>query len=242
VIPVVEDIGGGIMQKELTRIWEPTKTIGSRARQRPHLRIFLKNSAVIFLSWVAVSLALLTSTWGGGTPTGAVKETVDQVLVVLRDQALKDPARETERRAKLEEIIGRRFDYAEMAKRTLASHWKGLSAEKQNEFVGLFQQFLASSYAGNVDGYSGEQVEYLKEREKGEFAEVQTKVVSPKVQIPLDYRLLKKDGEWWVYDVVIDGVSLMKNYRGQFSRIIDSSSFEGLLDKLRSKADLGTSS
>lgn len=230
------------MQKELAQILETTMEIRSRASQRSPFQILPKNAAVIFLGWVAVSLTFLTGAWGGGTPTGAVKETVDQVLVVLRDQALKDPARVNERRAKLEKIIGQRFDYAEMAKRTLASHWKGLGAEKQQEFVGLFQQFLANSYSGNVDGYSGEQVEYLKERERGEFAEVQTKVVSAKVQIPLDYRLLRKDGEWRVYDVVIDGVSLMKNYRGQFSRIIDSSSFEALLEKLRSKADLGTSS
>ncbi|HSF09973.1 MAG TPA: ABC transporter substrate-binding protein [Nitrospirales bacterium] len=223
---------------------KPELKAGTRAGELQRLQF--KNSsrkvAVLFLGWIVVSLACLAVAWGGGTPTGAVKETVDQVFVVLRDQALKDPARETERRAKLEEIIGKRFDYAEMAKRTLASQWKGLSPEQQQEFVTLFQQFLANSYVGNVDGYSGEEVEYLKEREKGEFAEVQTKVVSPKVQIPLDYRLLQKNGEWWVYDVVIDGVSLMKNYRGQFSRIINSSSFEALLEKLRSKADLGTSS
>ena len=230
------------MQRELAPISERTREIRSRVRQRPHFQIHPNHASVILLGWVTVSLVLLTSAWGGVTPTAAVKETVDQVLVVLKDPALKNPGRETERRAKLEEIIGRRFDYGEMAKRTLASRWKELSPEKQQEFTSLFQQFLANSYAGNVDGYSGEQVEYLKEREKGEFAEVQTKVVSPKVQFPLDYRLLKKEGEWRVYDVVIDGVSLMKNYRGQFSRIIDSSSFEGLLEKLRSKADLGTSS
>ena len=83
---------------------------------------------------------------------------------------------------------------------------------------------------------------YVKERLKGNFAEVQTKIVSPKVQIPLDYRLLKKDEKWGVYDVIIDGVSLTKNYRGQFSRIIKSSSFDALLDKLRSKIDLAASS
>ena len=132
--------------------------------------------------------------------------------------------------------------YEEMAKRTLGAKWKKISTEKQKEFVDLFQQFLTQAYAGNVDGYSGEQVEYLKERLKGDFAEVQTKVVSPKVQIPLDYRLLKKNDKWGVYDVIIDGVSLTKNYRGQFSRIIKSSSFEALLDKLRSKADLAASS
>lgn len=233
---------GEIMQRELTMILKSTMEIQATIGRKPLFEILSKKVAVILIGWVIISLAMLTGAWGGGTPTGAVKETVDQVLVVLKDQALKDPAKVVERRAKLEEIIGQRFDYAEMAKRTLASQWKGLSAEKQQEFVNLFQQFLANSYAGNVDGYSGEQVEYLKEREKGEFAEVQTKVISPKVQIPLDYRLLKKDGEWRVYDVVIDGVSLMKNYRGQFSRIINSSSFETLLDKLRSKADLGTSS
>jgi phospholipid transport system substrate-binding protein len=176
------------------------------------------------------------------TPTVAVKETIDKVLTVLADQALKNPANQTERRVKLERIIGGRFDYEEMAKRTLPTQWKSLSTDQQKQFVALFQQFLTSSYVGNVEGYSGEQIEYGKERQKGTFAEVQTKVVSPKVQIPLDYRLINKGGEWRVYDVIIDGVSLMKNYRGQFSRIIDSSSFEALLDKLRNKTDLSASS
>ncbi len=191
-------------------------------------------------------LVFLVSMGGTGsaepTPTSSVKSTIDEVLAVLSDKAMKTPEKQTERRAKLEEIIGGRFDYEEMAKRTLPTQWKSLKTEQQKEFVSLFQQFLANSYVGNVDGYSGEQVEYGKERLKGDFAEVQTKVVSPKVQIPLDYRLLKKNGEWRVYDVVIDGVSLMKNYRGQFARIIDSDSFETLLEKLRTKTDLGASS
>jgi len=190
---------------------------------------------VVWLVWVSVA-------WGEGAPTQAVKETITQVLSVLGDEALKDPARADERRDKLEAIIGQRFDYEEMAQRTLAAEWKKISAEQQQEFVGLFQRFLTHSYAGNIDGYSGEQVEYLKERLKGDFAEVQTKVVSSKVEIPLDYRLLKKHEKWGVYDVIIDGVSLTKNYRGQFSRIIKSSSFDALLDKLRSKTDLAASS
>ncbi len=184
-----------------------------------------------------LSLFIGSFVWGDMTPTGAVRETVDHVLVVLGDEQFKDPAKAEERRAKLEEIIGERFDYGEMAKRTLARYWKTLDADRQKEFVVVFQRFVANSFAGNVDGYSGEQVEYGKERQKGNFAEVQTKVVSPKVQIPLDYRLLKKNGEWRVYDVIIDGVSLMKNYRGQFSRIIKSSSFDALLEKLRSKSE-----
>jgi phospholipid transport system substrate-binding protein len=194
------------------------------------------------LAWIAMSLVWFSVAWGAGAPTQAVKETIDQVLAVLGEEGLKDPARTAERREKLEAIIGQRFDYEEMAKRTLGAQWKKISAEEQNEFVGLFQKFLTRSYAGNVDGYSGEQVEYLKERLKGDFAEVQTIVVSPKVQIPLDYRLLKKHEKWGVYDVIIDGVSLTKNYRGQFSRIIKSSSFDALLDKLRSKNDMAASS
>ena len=197
---------------------------------------------LMVLTWTLIFLFCLPLAWGAGAPTQAVKETIDLVLSVLGDEDLKDPARKAERRAKLEAIIGQRFNYEEMAKRTLAAKWKKLSDEQKTEFVGLFQQFLTQSYAGNVEGYSGEQVEYLKERLKGDFAEVQTKVVSPKVQIPLDYRLLKKNEKWGVYDVIIDGVSLTKNYRGQFSRILKSSSFEGLLDKLRSKTDLAASS
>ncbi len=197
---------------------------------------------VVVLTWVSLSLLWFSVAWGAGTPTQAVKETIDKVLVVLSDDALKDPTRAAERREKLEAIIAQRFNYEEMAKRALAREWKKLSAEKQEEFVALFQQFLTQSYAGNIDGYAGQQVEYIKERLKGDFAEVQTKVVSPKSQIPLDYRLLKENDKWGVYDVIIDGVSLTKNYRGQFSRIIKSSSFEALLDKLRSKADLASSS
>ena len=228
----------------MPRIWikssEKIKASGSDVN-RLNRRAYDTQGLTVLIC-VAVVFLCVSFAWGAGAPTQAVKETIDQVLSVLGNKDLKDPAREAERREKLEAIVGQRFDYEEMAKRTLAANWKKISTEQQKEFVGLFQQFLTKSYAGNIDGYSGEQVEYLKERLKGDFAEVQTKVVSPKVEIPLDYRLLKKNERWGVYDVIIDGVSLTKNYRGQFSRIIKSSSFDGLLDKLRSKTDLAASS
>lgn len=172
-----------------------------------------------------------------GLATEAVRQTINQVLAILEDPELKSPERAAERRAKLEEAIGQRFDYQEMGKRTLAAHWEKMDSSQQDEFVTLFQSFLSNSYAGNIDGYSGQKVEYVKERHKGNFAEVQTKVISSKGELPLDYRLLNKNGDYRVYDVVIDGVSLVKNYRGQFSRIIKSSSYDGLLEKLRTKAD-----
>jgi len=220
----------------------PELFAGARSRMSRLIEGAPSSRSLVVLVWIVFSFLAFSPAWGEGTPTQAVKDTIDEVIAVLGDVGLKDAARETERREKLEAIIGKRFDYEEMAKRTLAAEWKNISVDKQQEFVALFQQFLSHSYAGNIDGYSGEQVEYLKERLKGDFAEVQTKVVSPKVQIPLDYRLLKKNEKWGVYDVIIDGVSLTKNYRGQFSRIIKSSSFDGLLDKLRSKTDLAASS
>jgi phospholipid transport system substrate-binding protein len=170
-----------------------------------------------------------------GSATEAIKETIDQVLVILGDEKFKQPEHIDEGRAALEKVIAQRFDYEEMGKRTLGREWKKLNPGQQKEFIELFQQFLSNTYAGNVDGFTGEQVEYIKERRKGKFAEVQTKVISKKLTIPLDYRLLKNSNSWRVYNVIIDGVSLVKNFRGQFSRIIKGTGFEGLLDKLRSK-------
>ncbi len=196
-------------------------------------------SLVLFL-WLGTSTVFLAGALNAadtGPATEAVRQTIDQVLAILEDPDLKSPDRAAERRAKLEEVIGKRFDYEEMGKRTLAAHWKNLDSSQQGEFVALFQSFLSNSYAGNIDGYSGQKVEYVKERHKGNFAEVQTKVVSSKGELPLDYRLMKKNGNYRVYDVVIDGVSLVKNYRGQFARIIKTSSYEGLIEKLRTKAD-----
>jgi phospholipid transport system substrate-binding protein len=170
-----------------------------------------------------------------GSATEAIKSTIDQVLVILGDEKFKQPEHADESREALKKVMAQRFDYEEMGKRTLGREWKNLNADQQKEFVELFQQFLSNTYAGNVDGFTGEQVEYIKERRIGKFAEVQTKVISKKLTIPLDYRLLKNSNSWRVYDVIIDGVSLVKNFRGQFARIIKATGFQGLLEKLRSK-------
>jgi len=136
----------------------------------------------------------------------------------------------------LEETIGKLFNFEEMAKRSLAAHWKHRSEADHQEFVPLFQALLSKTYSGKIENYSGEKVQYLKERLQDSFAEVQTTIVSPKTEISLDYRLLLKDGKWWVYDVVVDGVSLVKNYRVQFDRIIRDSSYAELVKTLREKS------
>ncbi|MGH7165837.1 MAG: MlaC/ttg2D family ABC transporter substrate-binding protein, partial [Nitrospiraceae bacterium] len=173
----------------------------------------------------------------GGPATDAVKSSINEVLQILEDKELKKPGRAEERRRKLEQAVGNRFSYEEMAKRSLGAPWKELNEVERKEFVELFQRLLSKSYAGKIEGYSGEQIQYLNERLAEGYAEVRTRIVSGKTEIPLDYRLLQIAGDWRVYDVVVDGVSLVNNYRGQFTKIIRESSYKGLVEQLRKKSE-----
>ena len=185
-----------------------------------------------------VCMAGVMAAAAGGSATEAMKGTIDRVLEILKDKELKKPDRLEERRRTLEKVVAERFSYEEMAKRSLAAQWKELDENQRKEFVELFQSLLTRTYADKVESYSGEPVQYVNERVREEgYAEVRTKVVSGKAEIPLDYRLTRIAGDWRVYDVVIDGVSLVSNYRGQFTKIIKSSSYADLVDKLRKKSD-----
>ncbi|NOT22659.1 MAG: ABC transporter substrate-binding protein [Nitrospiraceae bacterium] len=180
-------------------------------------------------------VAVQPATAGGATD--AMKHTIDEVLTTIRDKELKQSGKAEERRQKLEQIVGDRFDYQEMSRRSLGAPWSTLSDKDKQEFVALFQTLLTNSYADKIESYSGEGVKYINERIENDYAEVRTKVLTGKVEIPLDYRLLNKGGDWRVYDVVVDGVSLVNNYRGQFSKILRSSSYADLVDQLRKKSD-----
>jgi phospholipid transport system substrate-binding protein len=171
------------------------------------------------------------------TATDAVRGTIDEVLRVLGDKDLKQPSRSDERRKLLETIIGGRFDYQEMSRRALGAPWNQLSDKDKQEFVDLFRTLLTNTYADRVESYSGEGVQYLNERTEKDYAEVRTKILSGKTEIPMDYRLMNKNSDWRVYDVVVDGVSLVNNYRGQFSKILRTSSYPELVDQLRKKSD-----
>jgi len=169
------------------------------------------------------------------SPTEAVRSTLTEVFRILEDEKLKDPAKLIPRRHMLEEAIASHFDYAEMSKRALAAHWVPLTAGERAEFVELFKSFLSDRYAETIEGYSGHQVFYLSERTEGNYAEVRTKVRSSKVEVPMDYRLHIRDGTWHAYDLVVDGVSLVKNYRSQFEKIIRSSSYQELVRRLHER-------
>lgn len=188
------------------------------------------------LIMAAVAMAVLPAPpQAAGSATEAVKHTIDEVIRLLKDRELQAPGKAQERRRRLEQVIGERFNYRETATRALGSHWQRLNDKEKNEFVELFQRLLAKTYAGKIEGYAGEQVSYLGERVTGEYAEVRTKIVSANAEIPLDYRLLNREGDWRAYDVVVDGVSLVSNYRGQFARMLRSASFADVLEQLRKK-------
>ena len=172
-----------------------------------------------------------------GGATEAMKSTIDEVLRIVRDKDLKQPGRADERRQRLEQVVGDRFDYEEMSRRSLGAPWNTLSDKDKQEFVTLFKTLLTNSYADKIESYSGEGVQYINERMEKDYAEVRTKVLTGKVEIPLDYRLLNKGTDWRVYDVVVDGVSLVNNYRGQFSKILRSSSYTDLVGQLRKKSE-----
>jgi phospholipid transport system substrate-binding protein len=169
-------------------------------------------------------------------PTEVVRATLTEVFRILEDPQLKDPSKTAPRRALLEDVIGSRFDYTEMSKRALGAQWNRLTTDQRSEFVELFKAFLSDRYAGRIEDYSGEQVTYLSERLQGPYAEVRTRLVSSKVEIPMDYRLIYKDGRWYAYDIIADGVSLVKNYRSQFEKIIRSGSYEDLVKRLQDRA------
>jgi phospholipid transport system substrate-binding protein len=172
-----------------------------------------------------------------GGATDAMKSTIDEVLKIIQDKELKQPGRAEERRRRLEQVVGDRFDYQEMSRRAMGAPWNTLSDKDKEEFVALFRTLLTNSYADKVESYSGEGVQYINERTEKDYAEVRTKVLTGKTEIPLDYRLLNKGNDWRVYDVVVDGVSLVNNYRGQFSKILRSSNYADLVDQLRKKSD-----
>ena len=170
--------------------------------------------------------------------TDEVKRTVDEVVRIVSDKELKKPQNEKNRRQELKAAVGRIFNYGEMAKRSLGRYWKERSPAERKEFVSLFEILLENSYAGKIESYNQEKIVYLSENVEGEYAEVKSKVVTPKRdEYALDYRLLSAGGRWMVYDVVIEGVSLVSNYRSQFNRIIAGQGYNELVKKLRTKSE-----
>jgi len=172
-----------------------------------------------------------------GVPGDQVRQTADKLLAILKDPQLKGGNKKSERRDKLKEVLYQRFDFTEMAKRSLGSEWRRRSPEEQKEFVKLFTDLLERAYLDKIESYNGEDIQYLKEREEdNDYAQVDTKLVDNKGQeFAINYRLYNMKGNWKVYDVVIENVSIVNNYRAQFTRVLASSSYEELINRMKGK-------
>lgn len=188
---------------------------------------------VLILFLILPALAPLPAV--AGEPTEQIRQTVDDVLEVLNNRELKKPAARETRRKKIHDIVNKRFDFEEMAKRSLAVHWAGRTPEERTEFVTLYSELLENTYIRKVERYDNEKVSYVGEKVDGQYATVKTVVSTKEVDIPVDYKIFREAGKWGVYDIVIEGVSLVNNYRTQFNQIIRSSSYEDLVKRLREK-------
>jgi phospholipid transport system substrate-binding protein len=176
-----------------------------------------------------------------GEPLEKIRQTVDDVVTVLSDEALKAPERTEERRKKIRQAVFQRFGFDEMAQRALAQHWRKLTPEQRQEFVAVFSDLLERSYIDKIENYGGSKQDILYTKEtidKDGYAAVRSEIVNKRdMNVEVEYRLLQRDGDWAVYDVVIEGVSLVNNYRTQFNKIITESSYENLVKQMKLKLD-----
>lgn len=191
------------------------------------------------------TMFLLSAVWlsavglaTAGEPTDVVRQITDQVLKILEDPQFQAPNRHAERQERLHKIAEQVFDWQEMARRALAVHWRERTPQEQQEFVRLFRDLVEGTYINRLESSIQEkrEIQYVGEQVDGSRATVKTNVVTRRnQQVPIEYRLQKADGRWLIYDVLVEGISLVNNYRSQFNRIITSSSYNDLVQKMKTR-------
>jgi phospholipid transport system substrate-binding protein len=192
-----------------------------------------------------VAIAVLASVVGlsqpvyAATPTDQLREYTEHVLKVLDDPALKSEERKHERRAAAHNVAVEAFDVQETARRALGPHWQARTPGEREEFVLLFAELLEQTYISRIDYFGGERLRFVSEKIDGDYASVRAHVVTRQgTEVPVDARMLRRGERWLIYDVVIENVSLINNYRAQFDRIIRSASYTELVKKLKSRGEL----
>jgi phospholipid transport system substrate-binding protein len=188
------------------------------------------------LAWLLV-LAAAGGAWAGA-PTDQLRGAIDRVIKTLDNPALKGDSKVGERRTAVRKIANDIFDFGEIARRSLGRHWQGRTDKEREEFISLFGDLLERSYISKIELYGGEKILYTNERMDAEVAVVSTKIITKNgTEVPIDYRLLRRGDRWLVYDISIEGVSLVSNYRTQFNKIIQTTSYGELVKKMRAKQD-----
>ena len=216
--------------------------VAQRPYENSEAKIFMSSKNLIYELLInrknAVVCASLAALLGqplgaiAGAPTDQIQSAVEKVTTILKDPKLQGDAKKKE----LREVVYPKFDFNEMARRSLGSHWQRRSPEEQREFVRLFTELVESAYMTNLDGYQGEKVVIGGEKQDKEFAEVNTKIISKKgEEFTVNYKLHQAANDWKIYDVVIENISLVNNYRSQFNRVIAQSSFDELFRKMKDR-------
>ena len=174
----------------------------------------------------------------GGAPTDQIKATTDKILAILTDPTLEGPDKLDEKKRMIRKVVDERFDWTAISRRALGRHWQKMTNEEKATFIPLFGQMLEQTYLSRVGEYSGERVSYEGEEVDGTYGVVDVKVISDKHgEISVKYRLWNKDDDWFIYDISIEGVSLVNNYRSQFNNILMKSSPSELIKKLEEKVE-----
>ena len=173
-----------------------------------------------------------------GAPSDQLRTQIDRVLKVLDDPELKKDGKAKDRRVAVRKIADDIFDFGETARRSLGRHWASRTPAERDEFVRLFSDLLERSYISKIELYGGEKIQYIGDTVDGDLATVRSKIVTRQgTEVPIEYRMLRKGERWLVYDVVIESVSLVSNYRTQFNKIIQTSSYKELVNKMKTKQE-----
>ena len=196
------------------------------------MKSLIRNFAVI----VVIALFVLPTLSAASEATDQLRHSIDGIIKILKDPAFKAPAKKKARRDKIRVRIQERFSFEDMAKRALGKHWKKRSDAEKAEFVKVFGTLIENSYIGKLEAYTNEVVLYEEEINKKRVIEVRTKIITAKdTEIPINYRMLSRNGQWMVYDVIVEGVSLVRNYRTQFNQALRSDPFKDLIAQLEKK-------
>ena len=209
------------------------KIVGKAISSTMHTRF--KAALLTFLTTMMICAA---SPVYAGAPTEEIRTAIDQGIEILKSAKLDTNKQRSQVINQLREIVYTRFDFEEMAKRSLGSHWRRLNPQQQKEFVSAFTELLETTYADKIDLYEGQQVEYIGETIDKNYAEVNTRVIGKNRQsYTVDYKLHEIGGKWRIYDVIAENISLVNNYRSQFNRVVVNSSIEELMKRIRQKSN-----
>lgn len=199
------------------------------------ISVFVRRLGIGFFA-VVLAATLVAHPAIAATPKEEIQTAIEKVMAILKDPKLKSEAKKQERLEQLRQVIFPKFDFTEMAKRSLGANWQRRSPEEQQEFAKLFTQMVEGAYIENLDSYNGEKVTVTGEKQDQGFAQVNSKIVANNgEEYSVDYKLYQSGNDWKVYDVVIENISIVNNYRSQFNRVIARSSFEDLMRRMKDK-------